>query len=109
MDELVGILSQGKHPVTVSPGNKADWRGIKERIDIGVVWVRFVETHTELGFRLELDRCDLSKADIEAGTGSLRLVGTLILNDVPVRGFAEVTLPDLKGTGYLEVREAVAS
>lgn len=104
-DELVDMLSSGIHPVTVSPGNKADWRGLKERIEIGVVWVRFVETQTELGFRLVPADCDLSGADFEGEGGRVRLVGTLVLNDVPVRGIAEVTLPELTGTGRLEVLE----
>ncbi|NDD29531.1 MAG: MbtH domain protein [Proteobacteria bacterium] len=103
-DELVDMLSTGVHPVTVSPGNKDDWRGLKKRIEIGVVWVRFVETHTELGFHLVPAECDFSEADFEGEGGRVRLVGTLVLNDVPVRGIAEVTLPELTGTGRLEVR-----
>jgi hypothetical protein len=104
LDELVSLLSTGEHPVTVSPGNKADWRGLKERIEIGVVWVRFVETQTELGFRLVPSECDFSQAGFDGEGGRVRLVGTLVLNDVPVRGVAEVKLPDLTGKGRLEVR-----
>ncbi len=105
MDELVRMLSQGDHPVVASPGNKATWAGLRDRIDIGVVHVRFVETQTEVAVRLLRDACDFSLLDFENGAGQAHLVGTLTLNDVPVRCVADVSLPSLAGNGHLEPQE----
>lgn len=108
VDELVLRLSEGRHPVTASPGNHRTWEGLRERIEIGVVHVRFTETRTELGVRLLPEHCDYTRANLEKGTGQVRLVGRLILNDVPVRCIADIVLPELSGQGHLEPLEEPA-
>ena len=105
VDDLVRRLAEGTHPVTASPGNHKDWHGIRERIEIGVVQVTFVDTRTQLGVRLTPALCDVTSADFEHGSGTLRLVGTLVLNDVPVRCTVDLDLPGLSGTGRLEIAE----
>ena len=57
--------------------------------------------------RLDMDKCNLSKADWEKGTGVINLSGGLILNYVRVRCHAEIDLAKLKGEGWLEILEEV--
>jgi len=75
--------------------------------DMGYVLVKFTETRggTELGFPLDRDASDSSKADFGAGTGKVHVEGNLILNDDPVRCIAEIDLATLKGTGRLVLEE----
>ena len=104
MNELVQRLSTGEHPVEVSlrAGNSA--MALKERIDLGHIHIRFVNTQggSELGVRLDHKACDFSQADFEHQSGIAHLVGELILNYVSVRCIAEIDLNTLKGKGHLE-------
>lgn len=76
----------------------------KAAIDRGYVHLKFTQTKggTELGVRLEPDACDLSSASFANRTGTLKLVGTLVLNYDKVRMHANVALETLAGTGHLE-------
>jgi hypothetical protein len=77
---------------------------LKAAIERGVVHVKFTETRggTELGVRLDMGACDLSGADFVAGRGALRLVGTLVLDRVPVRFEGVLALETMDGTGSLK-------
>jgi hypothetical protein len=44
----------------------------------------------------------MSAADFSRGTGSVRLVGRLTLDYVPVRCIAEIDIEKLAGIGHLE-------
>jgi core binding factor beta subunit len=78
--------------------------------EMGYVLVKFTETRggTELGFPLDRDNTDLSKADFDNGTGTVHVEGNLILNDDPVRCIANIDLATLKGTGRLALEEMAA-
>ena len=78
-------------------------QAFKAAIDRNYVHVKFTQTRggTELGFRLDNERSDLSGADFENGTGSVTVVGELTLDYVKVRCHATIDLATLKGTGYL--------
>ena len=52
--------------------------------------------------RLDPDSTDRSKADFANARGSIRVVGHLTLNYVPVRCVADIDLSSLSGTGHLE-------
>jgi hypothetical protein len=105
MDELVQRLAQGEHPIVV--GRYTTAAELKQAIDRGYVLIKFTDTQggTELGLRLDQDRCDLTRADFAQSAGVVHLVGTLTLNYVKVRSSAEINLATLDGTGHLEILE----
>jgi uncharacterized protein YbdZ (MbtH family) len=107
-NELVNRLSEGDHRVEASLRPEKTVQILKERIDMGHIHVKFPDTRggTELGVRLDRDASDLSKANFEAGTGTVHLEGTLTLNYVPVRCIADIDLTSLEGKGHLVALEA---
>jgi hypothetical protein len=105
MDELVQRLSAGSHPVTVG-GPRPAPEELRRRVEeIGIVFVKFTGTRggTDLGLNADRSACDLSKADFGAGSGTVHIEGTLILNDEPIRCIADIDLATLNGTGHLVV------
>ena len=60
---------------------------------------------TELGFRLDPARSNLSGANWDAGEGSIHLEGELSLDGVPVRCVADLDLATVEGKGHLEILE----
>lgn len=110
-NELVNRLSEGDHAVEASLRPEKTVQILKERIDMGHVHIKFTETRggTELGVRLDRDACDLSKADFDAGQGTVHLEGTLTLNYVPVRCIADIDLASLEGKGHLVSLEAATA
>ena len=109
MNELVERLSKGDHPVAFGRGEDTA-KDLKERIDRGFVLVKFTGTQggTELGLSLDKNATDVSGADFEQTTGTVHLVGDLILNYERVRCIADIDLATLKGTGHLEHIETVS-
>jgi hypothetical protein len=107
-NELVDRLSEGEHPVEAGLRPDKTVQRLKQHIDRGFVHIKFTDTRggTELGVRLDRDRSDLSRADFDRQTGSVRLVGALTLNYVPVRCVADIELATLTGRGHLEPLEA---
>jgi hypothetical protein len=103
VDELVARLSARDHHVEASlrPGKTVE--AFKECIDRGYVHIKFTETKggTELGFKLDRQASDLSKADFSTETGNVHLVGNLTLNYVKVQCIADIELKTLEGKGYL--------
>jgi uncharacterized protein YbdZ (MbtH family) len=106
MDDLVERLSKEWSPVEISLRPKPTVEAFKEAIERGLVLVKFTSTKggTELGVHLDATRSDTWPCD-GAGAGSLRLVGTLTLNDVPVRCVTDINLQSLRGEGRLEIVE----
>lgn len=105
MDELVQRLSEGDHPVVTRRAESTE--ELKQSIDRGYVLVTFTDTRggTELGVRLDKALTDLSSADFEQGTGTVRLAGNLTLNYVKMRCVANINVATLEGTGHLEILE----
>jgi hypothetical protein len=110
MDSLVQRLSEGDHPVEISLRPERTIKYLKDCLDRQYVHVKFTGTRggTELGFPLDQTESDLTRADLDAGKGRLRLVGNLTLNYVPVRCIAEIDLETLDGVGRLQVADAPA-
>jgi uncharacterized protein YbdZ (MbtH family) len=109
---LVDRLCEGDHRVVVSQRPEPSVQALKESIDNGYVRITFTETKggTELGFKLDKEASDFSGANLEEGTGKVRLVGGLTLDYVKVRCIAEIDLTTLEGRGHLEkVAEAGAA
>lgn len=101
---LVERLSQGQHPVEFRCRPETSLAALRDRLQQGLVHVRFTDTRggTELGVRIDRDACDFKRGDLEAGTGAVDLVGNLTLDYVPVRFVATLDLQTLKGTGCLQ-------
>ena len=106
-DNLVARLSDGSHPVEASLRPEKTAQALKACIDRRFVHIKFTDTRggTELGIRLDAEASDLSRADFENQTGTVRLVGGLTLNYTPVRCTADIDLQTLRGQGHLEPLE----
>jgi hypothetical protein len=104
MDELVQKLSQNDQPVEVTVRPERTAQRLKECLDRGYVHVKFTKTKggTELGVTIDSHESDFSQADFEKGSGSIRIVGRLTLNYVPVRCVARVDIETFQGSGHLE-------
>jgi hypothetical protein len=104
MSDLVERLCQGRHKVVVSLRPERTVKALKESLDRGRVHVRFTETRggTELGISIDRNRSNLGGADMNAGTGWIKLAGDLTLDFVRVRCFAEIDVASLEGEGWLE-------
>jgi hypothetical protein len=104
MDELVSRLCKGKHPIKAGLLSDATPEALQKRIQDGYVHIEFMNTHggTILGMELDKEASDLSKADFGQQSGSVHLVGDLILNYEEVRCIADIDLATLAGEGYLE-------
>lgn len=105
MNDLVRKLSEGEHPLEASVRPEKTVEGFKAAIDRGYVHVRFTQTRggTELGFPVDKERSDLSGADFEGKSGTIKLCGKLVLDYEPVRCIAEIDLKTLDGRGHLEL------
>jgi hypothetical protein len=103
VDELVAYLSNGDHKVEAGLHPEKTVKALKECIDRDYVHVKFTETEggTELGIKLDRQASDLSKADFDAQTGSVHMVGNVTLNYVKVQCVADIDLRTLAGKGYL--------
>ncbi|HEV7746368.1 MAG TPA: hypothetical protein VGO56_15335 [Pyrinomonadaceae bacterium] len=106
MSELVNKLAAGKHPVEAVLRPNRTPTAFKESIERGYVHLKFTDTlgGTELGVSLETDGVDLQQADFETGQGQITVRGSLTLDYVPVKCYAVIALPDLKGHGWLETQ-----
>ena len=107
MSDLAYRLSQGDHSVAYRPQRGDATEELKEAIGRQYVHVLFSETRggTELGFRLDPARSELSGADWERRQGSVHLEGELSLDGVPVRCVADIDVGTAQGTGRLQLLE----
>lgn len=103
MNDLVNKLSEGSHPVAVAQYKDAN--ELKQSIDRNFVLVKFTDTEggTEIGFFLDASLSLLDECDFSSGTGTVRLVGDLVLDFEKVRCIADIDLQKMQGEGRLEV------
>jgi uncharacterized protein YbdZ (MbtH family) len=106
MNDLVARLQEAQ-PIEASIRPERLVRHLKESIDRGLVFVRFTNTGTELGVRLDPASCEFSKGDFAGGQGAIELGGTLTLNYNRVRFRGTLDLATLTGSGRLEFIEEV--
>ncbi|MFJ6808484.1 MbtH family protein [Streptomyces anulatus] len=101
---LLDRLAAEDHPV--EPGLRPERTAValRESLERGYVLVRFTGTRggSELGVTVDPEATDVSAADFDAGTGTVRLVGDLILDFESARCRAEIDLATLRGSGRLE-------
>ena len=107
-DDLVERLCEGDHPVEVSLHPPKNAKGLKERIELGFVHIKFTDTRggTELGVKLDPDSIDESEADFSQPAGKVHLEGGLTLNYKKVRCIADIDLQTLSGNGHLVLVQA---
>jgi hypothetical protein len=103
MDDLVHRLCQA-HSVEVRLRPDRTTTALREHIDRGIVHLRFLGTRggTELGVHIDRESSELSNANFQDGTGSVKLVGRLTLNYVKVQCVADISLESFSGKGHLE-------
>lgn len=99
---VVDFLTEGSHPVDVVLRPEKTVAAFRERLDNGFLHVKFIDTKggTELMVRLD-PGTDRTQADFDNQSGGVHVEGSLTLDYVKVRCFANITLPSLAGTGYL--------
>jgi len=107
-NRLVELLCEGSHAVEVALRPERTVKLFKEAIDRDYVCIRFTQTKggTELGFRLDEDASDLSRANFEGGKGPVHIEGNLTLDYVKVKCIADIDLSTLEGMGHLVKVEA---
>ena len=103
VNDLVQRLCEGQHHVSAERYKSA--ADFKQAIDNGYVLLKFTETKggTELGVRLDKSQTVLDGVDFEAGTGTVKVCGTLVLNYNEVEFPAEVDISNLQGKGCLRL------
>jgi hypothetical protein len=103
MSELLEFLSNGEHPVAMP--RYANAQELRESLSRNYALIRFTDTRgaAELGVPLDRSKCDLTRADFEAGQGEVRLVGRLNLDFTEVECEATVDLGSMTGTGRLRL------
>lgn len=103
VDDLVTRLSTGDHPVELSIRDPSP-QTFRSAIEQDRIRVRFIGTMggTELGLHMDRKLTCMEKADFDAGSGSVYLVGTLTVDFVPVRCVANIDLANFTGVGHLE-------
>jgi uncharacterized protein YbdZ (MbtH family) len=108
---LVDKLCEGDHPVEAGLRPEKTVKLFKEAIDRDYVHVKFTKTKggTELGFKLDRELCNFSKADFENAGGSVHVEGYLTLDYVKVKCIADIDLKTLEGKGHLEKVEIQSS
>lgn len=111
MNALVQKLSVGEHPVTLGGPNPSREAFQRRLENPGYVLIKFTDTQggTDLGVRIDKDATDITRANFTEGTGTVHVEGTLILNYVRVRCYAEIDLQTLNGTGHLAMLEEIHS
>lgn len=105
MNDLVRKLSQGDHPVEASVRPEKNLTAFKSALERGYIHIRFTGTkgETELGFKLDKDRSDLSGGNLETQSGHIKICGDLTLDYERVRCVADIDLQTLEGQGHLEI------
>ena len=100
---LVDRLCEGEQSVEVGLRPEKTLKRFKDALDRDYVHIKFTQTRggTELGFRLNRDSSDFSKADFENGSGVAHLEGNLTLDYVNVKCVADIDLSLLAGKGQL--------
>lgn len=103
MMTLVQRLSEREHEVLVNIRPECNCRTLKRCIDQGYIHLRFPDTRggTDLYVVLDAGKVDVSHGNLDQGTGTVTLSGSLTLDYVPVSCHATIDLGTLKGTGIL--------
>lgn len=104
INELVQILSEGKHEVVIGYRDEA-YEEIKQRIEDGYIHIKFTQTKggTEIGINVDLNNTNVKQLDFANKEGILHIEGTTNLNYNAVRCIADIDLAAKKGEGFLQI------
>jgi hypothetical protein len=102
VDLVQRLMTEQRVEASLHPEATAE--AFKAAMDRGYVHVRFPGTkgQTELGVRLDREKTDASLADFAHAVGTVKVVGTLTLDYVPVVFHGTIELATLAGSGRLE-------
>jgi hypothetical protein len=105
--ELLAKLCGAPSPVRISCGDAPPRAALEDFLDDRIVPVLFIDTlgGAELDILIDPAGTQLEEADGKGGAGVLRLVGDLILDDMPVRARIEVALDTMTGWGRLSAAQ----
>jgi uncharacterized protein YbdZ (MbtH family) len=105
---LVERLCEGDHAVEVGLRPEKTVKLFKDAIDRDYLYIKFTQTKggTEIGFRVDRDGSDFSKANFEKGVGTAHVEGNLTLDYVKVKCIADIDVAHLAGTGHLVKMES---
>jgi hypothetical protein len=103
VDALVKHLTSSMHKITLERSKSVE--DLQRSIGLGYLLVNFPETDggTELVIRLDQSRAMLENADFSTRSGTIHLVGTLVLNYNEVEMEADIDLATLGGRGCLKL------
>jgi len=106
MDDLIGQLTTGVHPVAICEPWIEKLQGHLE--EPGYLQIIFTRINGISGLGVELDRkeCNFATADFEGRKGEVHLEGTVALDHRTLRCVAYIDLSTMDGTGYLVLPEA---
>jgi uncharacterized protein YbdZ (MbtH family) len=98
------LVQRLERPQPVEAGVRPEraFEHFKSQVDRGYVFMKFVETGTELRIRVTSNECDFTGCDWGKGVGVAKLVGDVILNYNRARYLGDLDLQSLRGTGRLE-------
>jgi uncharacterized protein YbdZ (MbtH family) len=101
---LVERLSDGDHPVEVSIRPETTLAALRAKLQDGYVHLKFTDTRggTELGIAIERSLTVAPDEALEAGAGTIHVVGDVTLDYVPCRAVFDIDLASLRGRGHLE-------
>jgi hypothetical protein len=104
VSDLVERLSTGRHVIEAALRPDKTAAALQQCVHRGYVIVRFPNTRggTDLGVTVEPEKSDFTEGDFANQRGTVRIVGHLELDFVPVRCTAELDLATLSGEGWLE-------
>jgi uncharacterized protein YbdZ (MbtH family) len=107
-DSLPVRLSQGPQPVELILRPERSVDALLRQIEAEYVHVRFTGTRggTELGVTLDPGTAERLKAQVSGSEGTVKVVGQLVLDSIPVRCVADIDLATLAGVGKLELVSA---
>jgi hypothetical protein len=109
MDEVIGRLTVGVHPVAIcEPWIKKLQDHLEEP---GYLQITFGQISGASGIGVNLDReeCNWATADFEGRKGEVHLEGTVVLDCRTLRCVAYIDLSTMDGTGYLVLLEEPSS
>ncbi len=99
MDDLIKRLEK-KQAVEIRRPEKTV-QAIQQSIERNLVHLHFLNTSTELGVNLDIEKCKINQDYFEKCSGEIHIEGDLILNFTPVRCVANIDLSTCEGEAYI--------
>jgi uncharacterized protein YbdZ (MbtH family) len=100
---LVERLCEGQHAVEIALRPERTAAAFREALDRDYLNIKFTETKggTELGCHVDRNAVDVTRADVENGTGIVHIEGNTTLDFVDLRCAADIDLETFTGVGWV--------